>query len=103
MKKLFGAFLFFGLGLSACAVGALIDDDAGVDNPTDGGGGGGGGDACASCMPGELCSMGKCVKTCLATELKCGTTCVDPKTDAMNCGKCGNKCQMGWACVMGTC
>lgn len=89
------------MGFCACAVGGMIDDDSGVVDPGDGGGGGM--DACASCMPGEVCSMGKCAKTCLNTELKCGTTCVDPKTDAMNCGKCGNKCPMGWGCAAGTC
>ena len=47
--------------------------------------------------------MGKCVKGCLATETKCGMSCVDIKTDSANCGGCGKPCPMGYACAAGKC
>src|SRR5438094_23939 len=33
----------------------------------------------------------------------CGGMCVDTKTDANNCGKCGTACPMGATCVQGSC
>src|SRR5436190_2397482 len=33
----------------------------------------------------------------------CGGMCADTKTDANNCGKCGNACPPGAMCVQGSC
>ncbi len=40
---------------------------------------------------------------CTTPNLMCGERCVDPATDTMNCGMCGNACPMGQSCVMGAC
>lgn len=97
-----GAFVFALIVIAtACANGQIDfpDDDAG-GTITDGGTGA---DACASCMPGELCSKGMCVKNCTSAQLKCGVTCVDPKTDNANCGTCNKPCAMGYQCTNGVC
>jgi hypothetical protein len=39
--------------------------------------------------------------TCAAPQTSCGGVCVNLQTDAMNCGKCGNKCAV--ACSSGMC
>jgi hypothetical protein len=38
------------------------------------------------------CRDAICSFDCAAGRQKCGETCVDPKTDAQNCGGCGKKC-----------
>lgn len=40
---------------------------------------------------------------CLAPRLACATGCVDPLTDAGNCGACGAACPGGTSCVNGAC
>ena len=48
--------------------------------------------------PGHICQGGQC--TCVLT---CDGQCVDPKTNASNCGACGKQCPSGASCVAGTC
>jgi hypothetical protein len=38
---------------------------------------------------------------CIATQIACGGACVDPGTDAANCGACGRACGAGEACCHG--
>lgn len=104
MKRWLGLALglaALGAVFSACAVGAQIYDENDSGIPP--GGDGARPDACASCVPGELCSQGQCVKGCLATETKCGTSCTDIKTDGKNCGGCNKACPMGYDCTAGKC
>jgi hypothetical protein len=59
---------------------------------------------CGSC--GVACGVhGRCVTggcVCGEGALKCGETCVDPRTDAKNCSACGHDCFQG-ACAAGKC
>ncbi len=41
--------------------------------------------------------------SCEAPRMICGTTCIDPRTDAMNCGGCDSVCTGGMGCVAGVC
>jgi len=42
--------------------------------------------------------------SCSADKLACNFACVDPMSDPMNCGGCGNTCQTGGeSCQAGTC
>src|SRR6185312_7699628 len=42
--------------------------------------------------------------SCSSDKLACNFTCVDPMTDPMNCGGCGNVCTSGGeSCQAGTC
>ncbi len=43
------------------------------------------------------------VPQCPATLIRCGERCVDPQTDAANCGGCGTACTLGRICAAGTC
>ncbi len=46
----------------------------------------------------------QCVPSpCTAEQSQCGTTCVDLKTDATNCGVCGKICGNSGSCVAGVC
>ncbi|MFN8593467.1 MAG: hypothetical protein U0031_18570 [Thermomicrobiales bacterium] len=42
-------------------------------------------------------------KPCGRGAIRCGRKCVNPLTDAANCGKCGRACAAGQACVSGSC
>lgn len=42
-------------------------------------------------------------KKCKGGTIKCGKACVNAQTDALNCGRCGNVCGNGVACVGGRC
>jgi hypothetical protein len=53
-----------------------------------------------ACAPTERCVASSCV--CAASSLVCGGTCVDPATDAANCGACGRSCG-GGTCAGGDC
>jgi hypothetical protein len=39
-----------------------------------------------------VCSAGKCNFQCQSPFIRCGSTCVDPRTDPTNCGGCGHGC-----------
>jgi hypothetical protein len=43
-----------------------------------------------ACGGGRMCSSGVC--KCPANQIFCNGTCVDPMSDARNCGFCGNDC-----------
>src|SRR5207237_989164 len=45
---------------------------------------------CQGKMPGAVCVNAQC-----GCKLTCGGQCVDPDTDASNCGGCGNACKAG--------
>ena len=61
------------------------------------------------CKAGEICNGTSCVSSCPAGSLACPPTisgallCIDPQTDNLNCGKCGNACGAGTACTTGSC
>lgn len=55
-----------------------------------------------TCPDGQQCENGACALGCPAGRLRCGSTCVDPRTDALNCGSCGVACA-GSACAEGQC
>jgi hypothetical protein len=42
-------------------------------------------------------------KKCKGGKKKCGKTCRDLQTDPLNCGSCGNRCDVGKECHDGTC
>jgi hypothetical protein len=59
---------------------------------------------CAPCPPGQGCdSTGEC-KTCEGAEVVCANVCTDTTTDVLNCGACGQACDIGadW-CTLGNC
>jgi hypothetical protein len=41
--------------------------------------------------------------SCPAGEILCEGVCVDPDTDRLNCGGCGNRCEATERCVAGEC
>jgi hypothetical protein len=49
-----------------------------------------------------VCQSGQCASVCIVGFASCGGKCVDPNTDASNCGACGNTCDAG-VCVGGQC
>jgi hypothetical protein len=42
-------------------------------------------------------------KGCKRGTVKCGKTCVDTRTNARNCGRCGRRCSAGQSCAGGRC
>jgi hypothetical protein len=42
-------------------------------------------------------------KKCKKGTIKCGKKCVNPQTNALNCGRCGQRCGENRACVDGQC
>jgi hypothetical protein len=58
------------------------------------------------CPLGTSCSAGNCHTFCATGLELCNGTCVDPLTDANNCGGCGNACNLPHAisgCGQGVC
>lgn len=56
---------------------------------------------CQACSGGRTCQNGVCA--CPAGQTSCGGACVDTKTNAANCGACGNACPSGQSCQNGGC
>jgi N-acetylneuraminic acid mutarotase len=51
-----------------------------------------------------MCSSNQCVNlVCAPPTVICNLKCVNPETDADNCGACGNKCGPGRTCSGSTC
>lgn len=53
--------------------------------------------------PSDLVDSPDAVVACDAQMANCRGGCVDPQTDAMNCGMCGVRCVAGQLCVAGMC
>jgi cysteine-rich repeat protein len=49
------------------------------------------------------CSPSDDTKDCPEPQTSCDGTCLDLKTDARNCGACGNACGSGESCTQGAC
>jgi hypothetical protein len=43
------------------------------------------------------------IPKCSNGQIRCTDQCIDPLTDLSNCGRCGNVCSIGEACVDGEC
>lgn len=52
---------------------------------------------------GEVCSQGSCSSSCGGGTTKCGSECVDNKSDPRNCGACGKACKANEVCMAGAC
>lgn len=50
-----------------------------------------------------LCLGGTCVSGCPSGTQNCNGSCVDPQTDPLNCGQCGNNCARDEFCAAGQC
>lgn len=59
-----------------------------------------------TCPSGQVCTTRTCAVVCPASLTNCNMSCVDPMTDRLNCGRCGNRCPVpsntGATCVAGT-
>ncbi|HKY41172.1 MAG TPA: kelch repeat-containing protein [Polyangiaceae bacterium] len=56
------------------------------------------------CAAGKMCSSNQCVNlVCTPPQVVCNLACVNPETDANNCGACGNHCGPGRTCSGSTC
>ncbi|MBN1605871.1 MAG: hypothetical protein JW940_04530 [Polyangiaceae bacterium] len=53
------------------------------------------------CATGQVCMNGTCTTSCGTLRL-CGSSCVDPMTNALNCGDCNIACPSG-QCANGQC
>lgn len=51
----------------------------------------------------HTCIGGACILGCTPPKVDCGTVCSIVATDSKNCGKCGNDCLSGHACLGGIC
>lgn len=106
--------VFSTLALTGCSGGSGSDgeggDDAGdegsamsfgtMDSGMDEGGGTGGGSGAAD----ETGNGGDGEGPCDDGMIGCGPMiCVDPMTDPMNCGNCGNTCEGDRMCIEGSC
>jgi hypothetical protein len=64
-------------------------------------------DHCGRCNQGcgenEICSAGKCTKTCLKHEKLCSASCVNLSSNSAHCGKCGVRCSSKESCEKGVC
>jgi len=52
---------------------------------------------------GATCSNGVCLTPCMFGTARCGTQCIDVKTDPNNCGGCGKVCALNQCCSNGVC
>jgi len=53
----------------------------------------------ARCPGTQICAGGQCLDGCPGGLLRCGTACVDLRTDANHCGGCGVRCGAGEVCA----
>ncbi len=58
------------------------------------------GGSCGGCTGGLTCNASG---TCACAGMTCGGSCVDTSSDESNCGACGTTCDVGDACIGGTC
>jgi hypothetical protein len=71
-----------------------------------------------ACARSQRCAVGRCVpasmpdgeptrpaqeSSCGEGSTDCGTGCVDLRSSAQNCGRCGNPCSRGQACTRAIC
>ncbi len=52
------------------------------------------------------CEVGSLAHACVGASTCCAGSCVDPETDPLNCGTCGNNCDLAYAtanCIAGKC
>jgi hypothetical protein len=59
--------------------------------------------ACARVGCDTILPTGKKAVTCRSNETCCDGECVDTKTNALNCGQCGTRCQINGICDQGQC
>ncbi|MFO0587842.1 MAG: hypothetical protein U0441_09900 [Polyangiaceae bacterium] len=90
-----------GAGTAACKTDAYCFDCSGTSSGgTAGNGGGGTGGGIGG-------DNSVCEPACSADEICCNSQCVNPKSDAANCGKCGKLCDDGLngtgVCIAGKC
>jgi N-acetylneuraminic acid mutarotase len=58
----------------------------------------------ADCDDGKVCTGNQCViLSCSAPQIACNSKCVNPTTDSLNCGLCGNACGPGRTCAASKC
>lgn len=110
LRRLFAPF---GLGLSFLFValtGCSGEVDAGNGDPppvvisgTGGVGGAASGGRPPTAASAGMAAGGAMAATCAPPQLACAGACVNPQSDARNCGACGNACVNGQSCVAGTC
>lgn len=84
--------------------GIVTNDDGGGSNPNpdlDGGNPGDRNDADAASSTTQTSTVGPGF-FCIAPEIQCGSECVDPTSDPMNCGACGHVCPSN-SCVASKC
>jgi Galactose oxidase, central domain len=56
------------------------------------------------CTGGKVCSGNQCITLmCPAPQIACNSKCINPTTDATNCGGCGNQCGPGRGCSGSAC
>ena len=55
------------------------------------------------CTGGKVCSGHVCIAPCTPPQVSCGGQCVDPTSDAGNCGVCGNACGTARTCSSSIC
>jgi hypothetical protein len=56
------------------------------------------------CPNGQVCSGNQCVvPSCVSPQILCNAVCVNPDSDAKNCGGCGIDCGAGRNCSSGKC
>src|SRR5262245_35892063 len=91
----FGASLlacFASLAGQGCSDGPVATAVGGMGGLGQGGEGGATTSSSSSGTGGNATGGGGGAPTCKGRVITCGDACVDPRTDAKNCGVCGNAC-----------